>query len=390
MPRAAFSNPDVAMLNTLPVVASSRQPRGIVRLGGSPIAGWISCTVSNNSYYEADTFSVSFAVSRLPASNNADWFSKQTEIFVEILAGFPSNPDSPDASQLTSLIYGRVDLIDYQPGSTILMISGRDLTAPFIDQKLTAEYQNQTASAIVQTLAKSHGIDSQVTSTTTKIGTYYRNEQVRMEANRSEWDFIAWLAREEGFVAFLSPAIGLYFGPDPRTTSNPYVIQWKPPSASQGGPVSNMTGLTFSRSLTVAKGITVTVRSPSLTTKTPVVQSFPGPAKTIQAGKASPFGSVQSYFFNERAGLTSVQAQQIAERRYKEIVSHAMKLEGQLPADVILGINTTIQVQGTGTAFDQLYFPRLITRRLGVDTGFAMEIEAQNTTPELEQANGGL
>lgn len=376
-------------LNNIPVTSVARQPRSIVRLGGAQVGGCVSWTVSNNSYYEADTFSVSFAVSGLPSSNDANWFGQQTEIFLEILAGFPTNADKPDASQLSSLIYGRVDDIDYDAGGTLLTLTGRDLTAAFIDQKLTAEYQNQTSSSIVTKLAQSHGLKASATATRTKIGTYYHNEQVRLQANRSEWDFIAWLAREEGFVAYVTGQ-ALYFGPDPRDTSNPYVIEWKPSTLSQAAPTSNTTALRFLRALTVAKGINVTVRSPSRFSNTPVVQSYPGAAKTIQAGKASPFGSVQPFIYDVEAGLTPVQAQQRAERIYRQIVSHAMKLEGEMPADVILSVSTPIQVRGTRTPFDQVYFPRLITRRMSVSEGFVMEVQAQNTTPELERAAGAL
>lgn len=376
-------------LNQILTVSSAQQPGAIVRVGGAAISGWVSWSVSNNSYYEADTFSVSFATSKLPAANNVNWFSQQTEIFVEVLAGFPSNQLNPDASQLTSLIYGRVDDIECDAGQTLLTLTGRDLTAAFIDKKLADEYWNKKAYQVVDALAASHGLTANVTPTSTKIGTYYNNEQVRMQANRSEWDFIAWLAREEGFVAYITGKT-LYFGPDPRDTDNPYVIQWTPPNDAQGAPSANVTELRFSRSFTVAKGISVVVRSASLTSNTPVVQSYPGAGKTIQAGKASPFGSAQTYYFNATSGLTPVQAQQLAENKYNEIVSHAMKIEGAMPADLILGVNTPLRVVGTGTAYDQIYFPRLVTRRMSADEGFTMEFAAQNTTPELEAAADAL
>ncbi len=377
------------MLNSIATVGTARQPGAIVRIGGAAISGWINWSVSNNSYYEADTFSVSFATSKLPAANNANWFSQQTEIFVEVLAGFPSNQLNPDASQLTSLIYGRVDDIEWDVGETLLTLTGRDLTAAFIDKKLADDYHNQRAYQVVSALAASHNITPVVTKTTAVIGTYYNSEQVRMQANRSEWDFIAWLAREEGFVAYVTGQ-SLYFGPDPRNTNNPYVIRYTPPNDTQGAPSVNATELRFARSLTVAKGISVVVRSASLTSNTPVVQSYPGAGKTIQAGKASPFGSVQTYYFNATSGLTPVQAQQLAETKYNEIVSHAMKVEGEMPADLLLGINTPLQVTGTGTAWDQVYFPRLVTRHMHPDDGFTMEFAAQNTTPELEEATAEL
>jgi hypothetical protein len=377
------------MLNTVPAVAVARQPRVIVRVAGTLLPAVVSWEVDNNDYYEADTFRVALAVSKLPTANDANWFSSQTEIFLEVLAGFPSNPNAPDASELTSLIYGRVDDIAYDPVATLIHLTGRDLTAVFIDNKLANQYQNQTASAAVEAIAGAHGIAMEVTETSTLIGTYFANEQVRIQANRSEWDFIAWLAREEGFVAYMQGQT-LYFGEDPRIGADAYEIQWQPPGSSGGPPSANVTELSFSRSLTVAKGITVTVRSRSLISNTPVVQSYPIGAKTIKPGASSPFGSTQNYFFNARAGLTPVQAQQYAEARYNEIVSHAMKLSARLPADLILSVSTPISVSGTGTAFDQTYYPRSVKRSMSNDEGFVMQVEAQNTTPELEEAAAPL
>ena len=139
------------MLNTVPTVAAGRQPRAVVRVNGAPMPGWVSWEVTANTYYEADTFRVSFATSAMadqtaPAwgaldkslgrkLKAADWFSQQAEIYVEILAGFPSNPADPSANELSSLIYGRVDDIEFDPVSTMLSLTGRDLTAVFIDTR---------------------------------------------------------------------------------------------------------------------------------------------------------------------------------------------------------------------------------------------------------------
>ena len=376
------------MLNTLPVQAAVRQPRAIVRIAGTAVDGWIKWSATNNSYFEADTFDLQFAISQLPSSNDANWFSQQSEIFIEVLAGFPSNPDQPTAGELTSLIYGRIDTIEFDPTATVLTLTGRDLTAAFIDKKLTTQYQNQTASAAVTQLAQSHGLSTdQITSTTALIGTYLNKDQVQVQATQSEWDFICWLAREEGFVTYVT-AQSLYFGPDQRDSSDPYVIQWDPPTSDQASPSANVRNLSFSRSMTVAKGITVTVRSPSTTSKTATVQSYPSAPKAAQAGKAGPFGNVQTYYYNVEANLTPQQVEARAEKLYSQIVSHAMKFSAELPGDVLMTLSQPIQVKGTGTAFDQTYYARQITRSMSSDEGFAMNVEAQNTTPELEGAQG--
>lgn len=397
-------------VNTVPVAAQVRQPRAIVRVTSSELSaddalaaslsgggtstssavalpGWIQWSVSNNSYFEADTFSVNFAASALPSANDADWLSQQSELFIEILAGFPSNPWKPTAAELTSLIYGRVDNIDWDLAGTTVALTGRDLTAAFIDKKLTTQYQNQTASAAVTAIAQAHGLSVMATSTSELIGAYMHNDQVRIQATQSEWDFICWLAREAGFVAYVQGQ-SLYFGPDQRVGADPYVIQWKPPTADQNWPTSNVRSLSVSRAMTVAKGITVTVRSPSHTKKTPTVQSYPSNPKATQAGKASPFGSVQTYYYNVEPNLTPQQVEQRAEQLYNQIVSHAMKLSAELPADLLMDVSVPVQLTGTGTKWDQTYYPRLITRSMSMDDGFLMAVEAQNTTPELEQAAG--
>lgn len=360
-----------------------RHPRGLVKLNDSAVEGWISWAVSSNSFYEADTFRVSFAVSALPSSNDANWFSTQKELFAEIFVGFPTNWDDPDPSELDSLIYGRVDEISFNPHTREITLTGRDLTAAFIDTKITTQYLNKTSSEVVEALAQAHGMTAVGSKTTQKVGTYYNQDQVHLLATRSEWDEIAYLARQEGFVAYV---VGkeLHFEPDPIDTANPFDITWEAPVDGTASPIANVTDLNFSRALTVAKGITVTARSASLTKKTPVVQSYPSAAKAIQAGKATPFGQTQNYFFIMAAGKTPVEVESYARKRYDEIISHEMKLSARLPGDNAVKIKNPIRVTGTETAWDQTYFARAIEREMSIDEGYEMTIEAQNTSPDLQ------
>lgn len=371
------------MLNDPLAQSEGRQPRALVQLNGITVPGWVSWEVENNSFYEADSFRVSFAVSALPTAMNANWFSTQTETFFEVFAGFPADPNNPIPQELLSLVYGRADHIEYNPVSTLITVSGRDLTAPFIDNKITQDYANQKSSQIATTLATTRGLTPKVTATTEIIGTYYKHDEVRLQAGRSEWDLLAWLAREEGFVCYVSGKT-LFFGPDPRSTDNPYVIQWS--STAQGNPLSNVIDLNFSRDQTVAKGVSVVVRSPSLTKKTAVVKSYPTSSRAINPGESSPFGKVQTYYFTITANQTPVQCEQYAEQKYNEIVSHAMKMSAHLPGDNLLLISTPIKVTGTGTGFDQIYYPRNIMRSMNFDEGYRMNVEAQNSSPDLEQS----
>jgi len=381
------------VLNTLPVVAAARQPRSLVQIATSyadtpqPLSGVVSWSISNNSYFEADTFRVVLAASALPSTNNTAWFMSQDEIYVQISASeSPANPDAPAADSLTTLIYGRVDTVDFDPVRTEVHLSGRDLSAAFIDNKLATEYTSQVASGIVSELASARNIPAQISATSTRIGTGFQGVFGHATVNQSEWDLICYLARIEGFVAFVSPTQGLYFGPDPRDTSNPYVIRWQAPTSSQAFPIANVSELDFSRSMTVAKGITVVVSSAQQARKTPVVEYYPSAPRAIQPGKASPFGDVQAYYFNTTPNSSPVQCKTLAQTKYNEIISHTMKMSARLPADGVLSISTPIQVQGTGTVCDQIYFPREITREFSKDEGYMMHAQAQNTDQALEDA----
>ncbi|QOR55290.1 MAG: hypothetical protein SHS37scaffold220_59 [Phage 67_12] len=381
------------MLNAFPAVPASRQARAIVRVSSSgnnasavtnlEVDAWESWEVTSNTYYEADTFRVSFATSALPAERDASWFSTQTQVFIEILAGFPADPANPIATELTSLIYGRVDEVDLDLANGRLTLTGRDLTAVFIDAKITSLYENQHASDIAKLLAASHGLTPIVTATPQPSGTLYKHSQVRMQADRSEWDLLTWLAREEGMVCYVS-GFELHFEPDTRETDVPYLIYWQPGDNTFASPSSNAISLALSRALTISKGITVTVRSPSITKKTPVIESYPSRPKTIQAGKAAPFGGVQTYSYTMAPGKSSVQAQQFAEERYRQIVAHEMKVHADLPGDNILTTRVILRVQGTGTAFDQDYFPTEIVRTMSLDDGYRMTVSAKNSSPDNE------
>lgn len=355
-------------------------------ISGSPVSltAYLNWSVTNNSYYEADTFHVELAVSALPDDNDKLWFSQATELFVEIFAGIPADPTAPTVGELDSLIFGRVDDIEYDIVGTTMSLTGRDLTGVFIDSKIADEYVNQTSSQIASSLAGKHGITANVSATKTKVGTYYQIDQTLMQANRSEWDLLCYLARHEGFVVFVQ-AQTLYFAEDPRTGSDSYVIQWQQPQ--DGGPPSaNAVSLSFSRNMTVAKGISVTVRSTSLTGNSPIVQSYPTGPKQIAAGKASPYGGAQAYYFNLAPGHTAIDCEQYAQKMYQQIASHAMKVKGELHADNILSVQVPMKVTGTGTDWDQDYFVMSVVRTMSMEDGYSMSFEAQNTTADLAAA----
>ena len=314
--------------------------------------------MTNASHFTADSFRVTLASQVNPPSYWATGAYDQISISV----GFENQAAFP-------LITGQVDDIDYDLTARTIVLSGRDLSAPLIDTKTAEKFQNQTSSQIAQTLALRHGLDSTVQATTTQAGTYYSIDHTVLTQEQTEWDLLVFLAEQEGFDVWVSGNT-LYFQPSPVPTSTPYLIEWSEPG--DGTVQSNATFLKLGRSETLAKDIEVRVLSFNQKGQ----ESVYGVAKAFGA-KSVRKGKAQLYTFR-RPNLTKDQAQKLAESLLADLTRHEMKLDASLPGDNILSTRTLVQLVGTGTAWDQLYYPDSVTRRLSFTEGYRMEVRAKN------------
>jgi phage protein D len=262
-------------------------------------------------------------------------------------------------------------------------LSGRDLTSLLIDTKTTEKWTNQTSSQIATTLATRHGLTPVVTDTTTKVGKYYEIDHIRLTDKRSEWDLLTWLAREEQFVVFVRGQ-SLYFQPKPDPTqTTPYVLRWTPPSSDSASPQFNGMSVKFRRSLTLARDIIVTVHSWNMKNAQGFSQTVHATHNkfTVLAGAPQPTGDAQVFSYTI-PGLSPEQALERAQKILAELTQHEMNLDARLPADNLLDVDGIVLVQGTGTAFDQAYYPDSIKRSMSKSEGYVMHIHAKNHSPE--------
>lgn len=368
----------MADVQQFPVPPEARQPRGLVRVSGQVMPGWVSFEVDNNTFYQADTFRVTFAASNLPAAYGVNWWAEQAEIFVELFAGFPARPENFTAADLDRLIYGRVDHIEYDPVSGELVATGRDLTSHFIDTKTTEEWRNQTASTIATTLAARHGLTPVVTATTAKVGGYYDIDHVLVTNQHSEWDLLSYLATNEEFVVYVRGQ-ELHFEPRPDPTkATPYLLRWKAPTAADPVAALNGQSLRFQHDLTVAKGVVVWVQAMNSKTGKPMTVAYPvNKAKGTKPGQSSPHSQVYTVRMRKKP-MTPEEALRKAQEVHRTITQHEMKLQWELPADGVLSVTNVIQASGTGSAFDQTYYPDTITRHMSAESGYTMNVSAKN------------
>jgi phage protein D len=371
-----------------------QQPRGAVKLNGTAITGWTRWTVNNNAFAYADEFTVQFVVQGLPADRDANWFSTvggtlsdaDTNMYVELFAGFPDDVDSYSASDLESVIYGRADDIDFDPERGVIEVRGRDLTGVFIDTKTTDKWTNLTASQIATQLAQKHGLTPVVTKTTTKAGKFYQIDYVNLTDERTEWDILCYLAQSENFRVYVKGQ-SLYFEPYPNqdtadTFVPPWPINWAPADTAGASAAANVMAPKFRRSLTVSRGVQVVVRSWNAKQGRGFTATYPtSKAVTLKPGQSST--SAQIYRLT-RPNLTQEQAIRLAQTYYEQLIKHEMRMSFTSPGDNDLDMTRYLQVSGTGTAFDQIYYPESIQRTMSFSGGYSMSVNAKNSSPESQ------
>ncbi|QEH36497.1 Phage late control gene D protein (GPD) [Aquisphaera giovannonii] len=344
----------------------ARSPRPYVLLNGVrlPVQAVESLEVTNASHFTADTFRLQLAVGGLPADYGpAYWADSQ---FDQLSIGVSMNGETP-----RPLIVGQVDDIDWNPVGTEITLTGRDLSAALIDNKTAEKFQNQTSSQIAQTLALRRGLDSDVQATTTLAGTYYEIDHAIATHEETEWDLLTYLAQREGFDVWVSGTT-LYFQPSPSETNPPYLLLVS--RNADGSFVSNGERISLRRSQTLARDVIVKVRSWNQKQQ----RAFTVTAKRSQAKKGQRVGGeAQTYSF-VRPNLTQEQAQRVAESLAEDITRHERVLNASLPGDNELVTRSMVRLVGTGTGWDQLYYPDIVTRRLSMAEGYRMELKAKN------------
>lgn len=369
------------MLNTLPPKAQGRQPRGLVYINGQSLL-WENIEVDTTTYYQADSFSVTLPLNGQPKGYDFSYFASAPAMLIEIYAGLPNNSEQFTKSDLDNLITGQVDDIAIDPVTATLTLTGRDLTAKFIDNKTTEKFQNNTSSQIAAILAQRRGLTPVVKATSTLAGRYYEIDHSRLTSQHSEWDLLTYLAQEENYAVFVK-GMSLYFQPVPSPSDNPYVIQWT--SSDTDGTSINVVDLKCTRNLTLARDVIVTVRSWNAKQKqgfTKTVKATPN-KDTAVASQAQPVGDSQVYTYSI-PGLTPEQALQKAQQLLQQITQHERNIAFTVPADSLLDKSKIIQLKGTNTDFDQIYYPSSIRRTMSLDSGYVMHVEAKNHSPNTQ------
>lgn len=351
----------------------SRRPRGAIKVNGDELAGWLYLETEENEFSAPDTFRATFAMAGLPADRAAAYWAAVKEAEVEFFMGKPADAANYTPEDLVSVFLGKVDDVDLDWTERTITISGRDLTAPMIDTKTSEKFVNLTSSAIVAKIAAKHGLEFDGETTTTKAGRFYEIDHVDINDQRTEWDLVTWLAREEGFSTFVQGR-RLVFKPRDPDASPAFIIR-NTFADGERDPSSNYERLSTSRSLMLAGDLRVTVKSWHSKKKATFTKT------AVRRGGGGGPRQDRTYTI---PGLSPDEAQAKAEAILKDLSRHVMRLDYEGAGRETCHVSDTILLEGTDTLFDGIYFPAQIVRRISKDDGWTWRIEAKNSPPEDE------
>ncbi len=384
------------ILNQATPTSVVNQPRGLVIVNGEVLQGVVSFEVDNNSYFQADTFRLVIALSAQPPSRDASYWSTQTSLQVELLAGYPDNPLNYTRTDLKSLLTGYVDDMEIDQLRDEIVFAGRDLTAMLIDTKPTVKYSQlgfQTvngtytelfSSEIATQIAKDVGLKSSVVKTPAITGTLVNTVRKTINDRGTYWDILTALAQLENYSVWVGGQT-LHF--EPRLSVNAgadvYMMKSQAPTAKTNY-VANVCTMRFSRNLSVARGVTVTVSSfEQKSGKTVTATASRAHVRNRTTQGIGVTGLPPANYVRIISNANAAKCQQVANALLADISEKEMNLVADLPADDKLTPQTPIQVIGSGMAFDQIYYPQSIERRYSFDEGYRMTVRACNVSPDM-------
>ncbi len=366
---AALNDPDAG-----PTV---RRPRLRVLTNGAEIPGAVMAEVQANSNYQADKFSLQFAMNADPAYG-LKWWASQSRLMIDMQIAI-------DGDAWVSMITGQIDQLHLEPNRGLVQAEGRDLTSNFIEARTQEAFLNQTSSDIATTLAGRHGMEADVTATTSLVNRFYGDDYTQITAGqfsrvRTEWDLLTYLAQQENFDAYVTGNT-LHFKPKPADDADVFLARW------QSAPMrSNVIDLRLERSLTLSRDIEVQVRSWNSQQK----RSFTRMARRTGAKSANAqqssnqVGTDTQRYVYVIPNMTEDQAQKKANSLLADLSEQERKITFAMPGDLTLTTRNKIQLAGTGSDFDQSYFIEDISRAISFNGGFVMHVSAKNASAQSQ------
>ncbi|HBK05776.1 MAG TPA: hypothetical protein DDZ81_07900 [Acetobacteraceae bacterium] len=319
-----------------------------VTIDGTPISGLLWAYIVTTNSFSADTYALTFAIGVQPQEDIGFW-SSLTAGTVEVGADY------------NSLITGIIDTIRIDPIRGVATIEGRDLSGRLVDCYRQQDFVNQTASEVVSTIARYHGLPPVVTTTEGNIGRYYADGYTKLSLgqfsrSQSDWDLIVQLAREAAFDVFVQ-GTSLYFQPPTSATTVPIALSLR-----------DVQALYVDRNINMANNSSAQVQS--WNSRDMVSYS------SLQAQQSGASGSPSLPFLFSGSNYTAQQVTDTMSQYTAELGRLTTTLRIEMPWNAALTPRTIIMLSGTGSALDTTYRVDTVERRFSASSGSEQTIYA--------------
>lgn len=357
-----------------------RKPNARLLINGNEIPGLIEAEVDNNNFYAADEWRASVVLSRQPKETGWDFWASTPGLTANILLG--------ERGAETSVIVGEVDRCATDPVRDVVILNGRDMSASLIDNRTRNKYLNWPVHRVVERIANRHRLSAVVTETPELAGTLFNNEVSEIDLGPSHWDLLTFLAQQTGRTLYVRDNT-IYFVDESFVERTPYPVVWSGKPATAENPRAALMSIELERNLVLAQDVVVNVLSYNMGTGE-VVEATAESSSRIPIVDHRGRRRFKQVYTREIPDLTEAEADARATKLLEEITQHERRLRFRAPGDNALTTQSLIQLSGTGTSYDQDYYPDHIIRRWSWDEGYIMNVRAKNHSPVSTVSGRGV
>lgn len=358
------------------------KPRSIVKLNGKPVP-FKSWSIDNNASSQADTFNVVFDMSSIDVEY---LFHTEDDLYIEIYLGFIDGGNEYSEKDLTFMISGYTDELDWQFDQWEVGFIGRDKTGLLIDKKLTARYANLTALQVIKQLGEAEGLKidtSGIRGDSKKVGALVNGDQVLLHSGSTAWDLITRLAEEENREAFVKGDTLYYRDRLLPWEQEYFYFRWD----IKDGDLAN---LKLNQAKRNTRDISVTVKTWNSSQK----KAFSYTARRDNEDKKireKPLGQNRLYkkkrkanqaadieYLIIRQGLTPAEVKALAENTADFIIRYELVANFSLPISDNYSLDRLIFIDNIPSPTKQFFHPTQIRTSFDPDNGGRVDFTAVN------------
>lgn len=235
-----------------------------------------------------------------------------------------------------TLLTGMLDNGEFDYERRLIIITGRCTSAPLHEKKTSDKWTNKKPDEVIKDLAEKAGLSTNITATSeTRAGRKWGDDFVKLSDNVSYASVIHKMTEVMG-ARWWVDNMGVLQVRDESDSSGTYTITYRD---NNGAISSDALGIRIFENFMLNKNLNVTVKSWNQKEK-----------KVISSEKKSSGQGGDLKYEYYVGGLNQEQADQYAESKAKEHLSHQIRLEADCVGDVQCQAGMKLQLIGTSFA----------------------------------------